>query len=138
MNLHRIILLLFILTVFEIQAQELPRYKLYPTENMWTFLKLDTSIGGITVVQYSVEGEEYRFESPILESTLLTYVENDSTFYYSLIGERGQLKSGRFELYPTQNMYNFILLDQELGKLWQVQWESENRFVLPIKNIFGN
>ena len=29
------------------------RYKLYPTQNMWTFLKLDTETGRIWQVQYS-------------------------------------------------------------------------------------
>lgn len=43
-------------------------------------------------------------------------------------------KNGRFFLYPTQNMYNFILLDQLDGRVWQVQWstESKNRMVIPI------
>lgn len=41
---------------------------------------------------------------------------------------------GRFTLYPTQNMWTFILLDQIDGSSWQVQWamEKENRFVIPI------
>ena len=43
--------------------------------------------------------------------------------------------NGRFTLYPTQNMYTFILLDQLDGRTWQVQWsiEPENRFIIPIK-----
>ena len=41
---------------------------------------------------------------------------------------------GRFELYSTQNIYNFILLDRIDGKVWQVQWpfDEENRAVVPI------
>ena len=41
----------------------------------------------------------------------------------------------RFTLYPTQNMYNFILLDQVNGKTWQVQWSTEyaNRGIFPIE-----
>ena len=34
-------------------------------------------------------------------------------------------RNGRFFLYPTQNMYNFILLDQVDGRTWQVQWSTE-------------
>lgn len=43
-------------------------------------------------------------------------------------------ENGRFTLYPTKNMYNFILLDQKDGKIWQVQWsvEEENRVVIPM------
>jgi alpha-galactosidase len=39
--------------------------------------------------------------------------------------------NGRFTLYPTENMYNFILLDQINGKTWQVQWNNEvnKRFI---------
>ena len=38
---------------------------------------------------------------------------------------------GRFILYPTNNIYNFILLNQIDGRTWQVQWnnEQEKRFV---------
>ena len=32
-------------------------YKLYATENMWTFLELDTATGIIWQVQYSVKGD---------------------------------------------------------------------------------
>jgi hypothetical protein len=43
---------------------------------------------------------------------------------------------GRFTLYPTSNMYNFILLDQIDGGTWQVQWaaEARNRLIIPISD----
>ena len=43
-------------------------------------------------------------------------------------------ENGRFTLYPTKNMYNFILLDQVNGKTWQIQWsiDEENRMIIPI------
>ncbi len=93
-------------------------YKLYPTQNMWTFLKLDTRNGKIWQVQYSVKGDDYRFETCLNNLSLTTKEIN-----------------GRFELYPTQNMFNFILLDKVDGGVWQVQWSSEpaNRGVLPIR-----
>lgn len=37
-------------------------YELYPTENMYNFLKLNTSDGRITQVQYSINKDEARFE----------------------------------------------------------------------------
>lgn len=82
-------------------------YELYETSNMWTFLRLDTRTGKIWQVQYSVEGPEYRFESE-LNTIDLTYGDNSLP--------------GRFALYKTQNIYNFILLDKEEGRTWQVQW----------------
>ena len=44
-------------------------------------------------------------------------------------------KAGRFTLYPTQNMYTFILLDKISGHTYQVQWalNEEERFVIPIR-----
>lgn len=86
-------------------------FKLYPTTNMWTFLKLDTRNGRIWQVQYSTKGDDYRFQ---------TYInENDLTYNNG--------KSSRFELYPTQNMYNFIMLDKSNGRVWQVQWSMEKK-----------
>lgn len=40
-------------------------------------------------------------------------------------------QNGRFELYPTGNMYNFILVDVIDGRTWQVQWnvDEENRMI---------
>jgi len=32
---------------------------------------------------------------------------------------------GRYELYPTKNMYTFILLDTEEGYTYQVQWNTD-------------
>lgn len=100
------------------EIKENARYKLFPTENIWTFLKLDTSNGKIWQVQYSIDNN-YRGE----------IVLNNKTLVSSEAAE-----NGRFTLYPTKNMYNFILLDQKDGKIWQVQWsvEEENRVVIPM------
>ncbi|MCB0535855.1 MAG: hypothetical protein KDD14_26875, partial [Saprospiraceae bacterium] len=42
--------------------------------------------------------------------------------------------NGRFTLYPTENIYNFILLDQIDGDVYQVQWSMEEKYrgVIPI------
>ena len=93
-------------------------YKLYPTTNMWTFIKLNTRNGQLWQVQYHTESDK-RFES-ILNTNSRVTPENES--------------NERFVLYPTQNSYNFILLDQINGRIWQVQWSIDNdkRLVLPI------
>lgn len=94
-------------------------YKLYPTENMWNFIKLDTRTGRLWQVQFSIQGYEYRFQT-VLSDYDLSYEENT--------------EPNRFELYPTQNTYNFILLDKVDGRVWQVQWslEEDKRMVLRI------
>ena len=94
-------------------------YKLYPTENMWNFIKLDTRTGRLWQVQFSTQGYQYRYQS-VLSDLDLSYEENT--------------KPNRFELYPTKNTYNFVLLDKVDGRVWQVQWsfEEEERMVLRI------
>lgn len=103
------------------QSQQVMPYKLYPTDNMWTFIKLDTRNGKMWQLQYSVKGNEYRFETPLNTTPLIS---------------NGN-EAGRFELYPTQNIYNFILLDCIDGKVWQVQWstERENQAIIPIPQV---
>lgn len=97
-----------------------PCFRLYPTDNMWTFLELDTVTGRIWQVQYSVKGSDYRFSSAVNSESLI--LEGEDSF------------AGRFELYKTQNIYNFILLDTLKGRIWQVQWSSnqESRMIMPI------
>ena len=94
-------------------------YRLFPTENMWTFIKLNTRNGQMWQVQFDIK-DNNRFQS-ILSSELLVTKEKE-------VNER-------FTLYSTQNMYNFILLDQLDGRTWQVQWsnEAKNRFIIPIE-----
>lgn len=92
-------------------------YKLFPTNNMWTFLKLDTRNGRIWTVQFTVKDDaRYRYEVPL------------ST---ELLAEGANAENGRFTLYSTQNIYNFILLDQIDGRCWQVQW-GESSFITRI------
>lgn len=104
-------LIFYYLDTYQTQLRE-PRFQLFKTQNMWTFLKLDTMTGKIWQVQFSTKGDDYRFETP-----LDTY-SRISEYYDELI-------CGRFTLYATDNMYNFILLDQIDGRCWQVQWNTE-------------
>ena len=101
--------------------EELARYKLYPTTNMWTFLKLDTRTGQVWQVQWSLENQDNndQFEYPLSTE--------------SLVSDYGE-PNGRFELYPTTNDYNFIMLDRIDGNTYQVQWSIEDkyRFIEPI------
>lgn len=80
------------------------RYKMYQTENMYNLLKLDTQTGKIEQVQWSLD--------------------EDKEFSISINSEDLSLSNtiNSFELYPTQNMYQFILLDKASGRTWHVQW----------------
>lgn len=88
------------------------RFKMYPTENMWNFLKLDTCTGRVWQVQFVINGEN-RMQNQFIY-TMLDWGENWDEMD----------NVGRFELYPTQNMYNFLLLDKKLGRVWQIQWST--------------
>ena len=101
------------------QYQDVVIYRLFPTQNMWTFIKLNTRNGQMWQVQYDTDGDS-RFE---------TYLNLEP-----LVSKEKEV-NGRFTLYSTQNMWTFILLDQLDGKTWQVQWsiESKERFIIPIK-----
>jgi hypothetical protein len=104
----------------EIQPIEAPIYKLFSTQNYWTFIKLDTRNGKMWQVHFTLSNEGYQGEL-ILNSSPLVWTEEEQI-------------NGRFTLYPTNNIYNFILLDQINGKTYQVQWnnDQEKRFVIRI------
>ena len=90
----------------EINASLKNRYKLYGTENMYTLLELDTKTGKIKQVQWSLDSDS--------EGTFT--INNDDLSYGYGYG------SGSFELYPTKNMYQFVLIDKTDGRKWHVQW----------------
>ncbi len=130
MKIFRIIIIVFFLIAFSLtvfpqdvifEPTENPSavYRLFRTRNIWTFIQLNTITGKIWQVQFSTKGEEYRFSSVINSENL---------------SENKKLIEGRFTLYPTSNMYTFILLDTIDGDTWQVQWsmESEDRMIIPI------
>ena len=96
------------------------KYRLYGTENIWTFLKLDTCTGRIWQVQYAIN-DDNRMQTQIV-SVRLDWTEDWSDL----------TNMGRFELYPTKNMYNFLLIDKQSGRIWQIQWSTnpDNRGVI--------
>lgn len=85
-------------------------YRLFSTQNIYTFIKLNTRNGKMWQVQWSMESK-YRDEV-ILSDESCVYDKEDEM-------------NGRFFLYPTSNIYQFILLDQIDGRTWQVQWSTD-------------
>ena len=90
----------FAQTIKQSDGIEVPRYKIYPTENVHISLKLDTATGRIWMVQIGLGDTD----------AMTAELNNES-----LIMSTEEVRAGRFELYPTQNMYNFILLDTDKG-----------------------
>ena len=91
------------------------RYKLHPTQNIYNFLELDTKTGIIKQVQWNLDSDK--------EGTV--YINRKDLDFG--MGEG----SGTFELYSTQNIYQFILLNKVTGSMWHVQWgfEDEKRWI---------
>ena len=88
------------------------RFKVYKTENLYNLLKLDTATGAVWMVQYGMNDDSSAGEFTLDDSSLLWSDEPEVP--------------GRYELYPTNNMYNFILLDTQQGKTYQVQWSTKS------------
>jgi hypothetical protein len=91
-------------------------YRLFSTRNMYTFIKLNTRNGQMWQVQWSTGDDT--FQVPLSLTSLVSSEEE---------------KNGRFFLYPTTNIYNFILLDQIDGRAWQVQWNTEEKSRLVVR-----
>ncbi len=95
-------------------------YQLFPTQNYWTFIKLDNRNGKMWQVHFSVNEDGIQTEV-ILNPVPLVVKDKEV--------------NGRFNLYPTENIYNFLLIDQIDGNVYQVQWsmDAKNRIIIPIK-----
>ena len=100
----------YIDAIYERVGMSTPRFKLFKTDNIYNLIKLDTATGRTWQVQYRTNSTD-SMTIPIDDTSLLLNYEIE--------------KSGRFDLYPTSNMYTFILMDTETGRTWQVQWSTE-------------
>lgn len=99
-----------LLKVIDIDLSLKNRYKLYQTENIYTLLELDTKTGRIDQVQWSLD----------INKEFSVCINKDDLSYGYGYG------SNSFELYPTKNMYQFILIDKTDGRKWHVQWGMED------------
>ena len=95
------------LSVFYQNADE--NFILYPTQNMYIFILLDTRNGRLELVQWNTK---------LSSRTRFTLSSQ------SHIGYDEEEIPGRFILTPTTNQYNFIMLDKLNGRTWQVQWST--------------
>ncbi len=93
------------------------RFRIVPTQNIWNVLLLDTSTGRVWQVQYALSDTTLAGRWAINLEALVPAADT---------------KSGRFTLYATHNTFNFILLDQDTGRAWQIQWSlnAKNRGII--------
>ena len=160
--MKKFLFLLFFIPLASFGQEDIERYKVYDTENLYTSLLLDTATGqiwqlqiGLTftdkkrdvdrlktllsdeeyaesveeITEYHNEGMKYWEETYNSKADSIVSVEDKerykpSTLNYKLENWSVQ-KNGRFKLYPTGNMYNFIMVDVIDGRSWQVQWNND-------------
>ena len=96
------------LVTLQLMEHRANRYKIYPTENIYILIKLDTQTGKLALIQWSLKSKD-EFTATLNSDDLSLYDDLNS-----------------FELYPTKNMYQFILLDKATGRNWHVQWGTKS------------
>ena len=124
--MKNLIVLLFIIPIFSFaQECKIPKYKVYPTENKEVSLKLDSATGEVWQVKIGVEtGEEIASKIDFISN------KTDSTFekvtdFSDVMKNFRVAQNGRFELFPTNNIYEFLMVDTILGTTYQVQWHNQ-------------
>jgi hypothetical protein len=96
-------------------------YRLFSTHNVYNLLLLNTVDGSIRTVQWGGGKGGATFSRPLPKC----------------VGATQGTKAGRYTLQSTQNVWTFILLDQDTGSTWYVQWSmnADNDFCLPVPAI---
>lgn len=165
--MKKYLLLLLFIPLMSIGEEDIERFKVYETTNIYTSLLLDSANGQIWQLQIGVKGTdrlktvlsdfkyalsndditksvasnfEYWEETYNSKPDSIVSIENKAYWKPYTFEERLSLKydnieqNGRFKLYPTGNMYNFIMVDVINGRTWQVQWSTkkDERLVLRI------
>ena len=159
--MKKLVLLLFIPIVCFGQ-EDIERYKVYNTTNIYTSLLLDSATGQIWQLQIGLTDvdqiksvlsdykyantvdyytQEYNDDMKYWEEEVnskpdsILSIEDKALWKPATLEESLEYKriakNGRFKLYPTDNSYNFIMVDVITGDSYQVQWniDKEKRFI---------
>ena len=158
--MKKLLFLLVFIPLLSFSQEDVERYKVYGTENIYTTLLLDSATGLIWQLQIGMKDVD-QLKTPLNEYAYAEYVEDitkewnesiesktkdweenynskpdsivsaeDKEYWkpYTLeqrIGISDIAQNGRFKLYPTGNMYNFVMVDVIDGRTWQVQWNID-------------
>lgn len=132
--------------IYEVLMQNIAqdRYVVYRTENIYTSLLLDTQTGRVWQVQIGTNNSDAM--KTVLSDSYLSYDKAEMKRRYesdlkewentpaedrwytkpTIDGYKQNLgKIGQYKMYPTENMYNFIMIDTETGWTYQVQWNID-------------
>ena len=151
------LLILLLLPLFSFSQEDIERYKVYDTENIYTSLLLDSATGQTWQLQIGIGDDSSRMKTVLSDDKFASTVEEitedweeDMEYWEenynskpdSIVSAKTKANSmpasletkllvweiaqnGRFKLYPTGNLYNFIMVDVIDGRTWQVQWNID-------------
>ena len=92
----------------EISGDKESRFCLYETQNMWTFILLDSYNRRLWQVQYSTQDLDNLFCIPINKDELGS--DNEKCI---------------FSIQPLTSMYQYYLINDRTGDMWKFQWSTK-------------
>ena len=159
--MKKLLVLLFFIPLASFGQEDIERYKVYDTDNIYTSILLDTATGQTWQLQIGIGDSSTRMKTVLSDTPYAEFLEDitkdwteniesktkdweenynskpdsivsaEDKEYWKPMGLDERLsysniaKNGRFKLYPTGNMYNFIMVDVIDGRTWQVQWNND-------------
>ena len=166
------LLILLLLPLFSFSQEDIERYKVYETTNIYTSLLLDSATGLIWQLQIGLPDTD-QLKTPLNDYAYAEYVEDITKQWNESIDSKMKewekdynsepdsivspetkrimkpynleqllevsdfAQNGRFKLYPTGNMYNYIMVDVIDGRTWQVQWSTKENEML-VRRFWNN
>jgi len=158
---RKLILLLLFIPLLSFGQEDIERFKVYDTDNIYTSILLDTATGQTWQLQIGIGDSSTRMKTVLsdtpyakfleditedwtenIESKTKDWEENYNSKPDSIVSAEDKeywkpytlkqkieisdiAQNGRFKLYPTENTYNFIMVDVIDGRTWQVQWNID-------------
>ena len=95
------------------------RFQLFATQNMWTFILLDSYEGRLWQVQYNTKDLDNVFCIPINDTALVESSERSL-----------------FSIQPMTSMYQYYLVKDDTGEMWQFQWTTKGPDYRWIKKVY--
>jgi hypothetical protein len=159
--MKKLLLLLLFIPLISFGQEDIERFKVYDTDNIYTSILLDTATGQTWQLQIGIGDSSTRMKTVLsdtpyaefleditkdwtenIESKTKDWEENYNSKPDSIVSAEDKeywkpytlkqkieisdiAQNGRFKLYPTENTYNFIMVDVIDGRTWQVQWNID-------------
>lgn len=107
--------------IYREKVVEKPQYRLYSTGDKNVLLNLNTANGDIDIVQL-VDNDKSGFERQWSLKTFGRPVVEDQI-------------CGRFEIYPTDDNFHYIMLDKVEGDVFHVRWSYDKIRYTKVRHV---